>query len=63
MIVIELTLIPAGLGGLIVQFRSQFAAGDLYAVTLMILIEGLGLVGVAHALERLVAQRLGATGG
>jgi ABC-type nitrate/sulfonate/bicarbonate transport system permease component len=61
MIVIELTLIPAGLGGLIVQFRSEFAAGDLYAVTLMILIEGLALVGVAHALERLAARRLGAT--
>jgi ABC-type nitrate/sulfonate/bicarbonate transport system permease component len=59
MIVIELTLIPAGLGGLIVQFRSEFAAGDLYAVTLMILIEGLVLVGVAHALEQLVARRLG----
>jgi len=63
MIVIELTLIPAGLGGLIVQFRSEFAAGDLYAVTLMILIEGLVLVGAAHAIERLVADRLGKTDG
>jgi ABC-type nitrate/sulfonate/bicarbonate transport system permease component len=62
MIVIELTLIPAGLGGLIVTFRSQFAASDLYAVTLMILIEGLVLVGLAHALEQLVARRLGAAG-
>jgi ABC-type nitrate/sulfonate/bicarbonate transport system permease component len=62
MIVIELTLIPAGLGGLIVQFRSEFAAGDLYAVTLMILIEGLALVGTAHAVERVVARRLGAAG-
>jgi ABC-type nitrate/sulfonate/bicarbonate transport system permease component len=60
MIVIELTLIPAGLGGLIVTFRSQFAASDLYAVTLMILIEGLVLVGLAHTLEQLVARRLGA---
>jgi ABC-type nitrate/sulfonate/bicarbonate transport system permease component len=59
MIVIELTLIPAGLGGLIVQFRSEFAASDLYAVTLMILIEGLVLVGGAHVLEQLVARRLG----
>jgi ABC-type nitrate/sulfonate/bicarbonate transport system permease component len=59
MIVIELTLIPAGLGGLIVTFRSQFAAGDLYAVTLMIMIEGLVLVGIAHVLEQLVARRLG----
>ena len=61
MIVIELTLIPAGLGGLIVTFRSEFAAGDLYAVTLMILIEGLVLVGIAHALEQLVSRRLGMT--
>ena len=59
MIVIELTLIPAGLGGLIVTFRSQFAASDLYATTLMILIEGLVLVGAAHALEQMVARRLG----
>ena len=61
MIVIELTLIPAGLGGLIVQFRSEFAAGDLYAVTLMILVEGLVLVGAAHLLEKLLARRLGKT--
>jgi ABC-type nitrate/sulfonate/bicarbonate transport system permease component len=59
MVVIELTLIPAGLGGLIVQFRSQFAAGDLYAVTLMILIEGLVLVGLAHAVEQSASRRLG----
>lgn len=61
MIVVELTLIPAGLGGLIVNFRSAFAAADLYAVTLMILIEGLVLVGAARLLERRVARRLGKT--
>lgn len=61
MIVIELTLIPAGLGGLIVNFRSSFASGDLYAVTLMILIEGLVLVGGARLLERRIAKRLGKT--
>jgi ABC-type nitrate/sulfonate/bicarbonate transport system permease component len=61
MIVIELTLIPAGLGGLIVNFRSAFAAGDLYGVTLMILIEGFVLVGAARMLERAVARRLGKT--
>jgi ABC-type nitrate/sulfonate/bicarbonate transport system permease component len=61
MIVIELTLIPVGLGGLIVNFRSAFAAGDLYAVTLMILIEGFVLVGAARMLERSVARRLGKT--
>ncbi len=59
MIVIELTLIPAGLGGLMVEFRSEFAAGDLYAATLMILVEGLVLVGAAHLAERAVARRLG----
>jgi ABC-type nitrate/sulfonate/bicarbonate transport system permease component len=59
MIVIELTLIPAGLGGLIVNFRSAFAAGDLYGVTLMILLEGFVLVGAARLLERWVARRLG----
>jgi ABC-type nitrate/sulfonate/bicarbonate transport system permease component len=61
MIVIELTLIPAGLGGLLVNFRSSFATGDLYGVTLMILLEGLVLVGAARMLERWVARRLGKT--
>ncbi|HET8528208.1 MAG TPA: ABC transporter permease subunit [Gaiellaceae bacterium] len=61
MIVIELTLIPAGLGGLIVNFRSSFATGDLYGVTLMILLEGFVLVGAARMLERWVARRLGKT--
>jgi ABC-type nitrate/sulfonate/bicarbonate transport system permease component len=61
MIVIELTLIPVGLGGLLVNFRSAFATGDLYAVTLMILVEGLVLVGGARLLERSVARRLGRT--
>ncbi len=58
MIVVELTLIPSGLGGLLINFKSEFASADLYATTLMILIEGLVLVGFAHMGERVLLRRL-----
>lgn len=58
MIVIELTLIPVGLGGMLVTFQSEFASADLYAVTLIIMLEGLILVGLAHYAEGLLLRRL-----
>jgi ABC-type nitrate/sulfonate/bicarbonate transport system permease component len=58
MIVIELTLIPAGLGGAIINYTSQFAAANLYAMTLAVVLEGLILVGLATWLERAVIRRL-----
>lgn len=58
MIVIELTLIPAGLGGTIIKFTSQFSAPNLYAMTLAVVLEGLILVGLATWLERAVIRRL-----
>lgn len=64
MVIIELTLIPAGLGGLILNYSSQFSAANLYAVTLAVVFEGLVLVGVATYVERRVIRRLrGVTGG
>ncbi len=61
MVVVELTLVPAGLGGLIVTYRSQFAAADLYAVTLTVLLEGVLLIGLAQLAERPLARRLAGT--
>jgi len=58
MIVIELTLIPAGLGGTIIKYTSQFSAPNLYAMTLAVVLEGLILVGLATWLERAVIRRL-----
>ncbi|WP_283133997.1 ABC transporter permease [Rhizohabitans arisaemae] len=58
MIVVELTLIPAGLGGLLVTYRSQFAGASLYAVTLAVLIEGAVLIGLAHLAERRLLNRM-----
>lgn len=58
MIVIELTLIPAGLGGLLVNYRSQFAAANLYATTVVILLESLVLIGLFHSAENWVIRRM-----
>jgi len=58
MVVVELTLVPAGVGGLMVKYRSQFAAADLYAVTLAVLLEGMILIALAQALECRIARRL-----
>ena len=58
MIVIELTLVPAGLGGLISSYGSQFRAVDLYAVTATIIVQGVLLVALARILERNVKLRL-----
>lgn len=58
MVVVELTLVPAGIGGLIVTYRSRFAAADLYAVTLTILLEGLLLMSLAQLVEGRLTRRL-----
>lgn len=58
MIVVELTLVPAGIGGLIVNYRSQFRAVDLYAATLTILVQGVILVAFARWVENRIDERL-----
>jgi len=63
MVVIELTLIPTGLGGKIINYTSQFSAANLYSMTLVVVLEGLLLVGIATYVERRVVSRLrGMTG-
>lgn len=58
MIVVELTLVPAGLGGLIVNFRSEFSAAPLYATTMVIIAEGILVVALARWLEARINRRL-----
>lgn len=58
MVVVELTLVPAGLGGLIVNYRSRFLSADLYAATATILLEAIVLMTLAQLAERHLERRL-----
>jgi ABC-type nitrate/sulfonate/bicarbonate transport system permease component len=58
MIVVELTLVPAGLGGLLLDYKSSFSGASLYATTLVVLCEGVLLTGLGHSLERRLAARM-----
>lgn len=58
MIVVELVLVPAGLGGLIVDFNSQFRAPELYATTALIIAEGIVLIALARSAERAIDRRM-----
>jgi ABC-type nitrate/sulfonate/bicarbonate transport system permease component len=58
MVVIELILLPVGLGGLLLDYRSSFAGSDLYAVTLVVIFEGVLLTSLARAIERRVTRRM-----
>jgi NitT/TauT family transport system permease protein len=53
-IVVELLLVPVGLGGLILDFRGQFRADDLYATVLLIVVLSLMLLQILKWLERAV---------
>jgi ABC-type nitrate/sulfonate/bicarbonate transport system permease component len=58
MIVVELLLVPAGLGELLLNFKASFSTADLYAVTFIVLAEGVVLTSLGHALERKLNQRM-----
>ncbi|MGB4136564.1 MAG: ABC transporter permease subunit, partial [Microbacterium sp.] len=58
MIIVELVLIPAGLGGLLLDFKSTFSAPDLYAVTLVVAAEGILLTTLGRMLEQRVQRRM-----
>jgi ABC-type nitrate/sulfonate/bicarbonate transport system permease component len=58
MMVVELTLVPAGLGGLLLDYKSSFAAADLYAVTAVVVLEGVLLTSLGQAIERRIATRM-----
>ncbi|SFQ02733.1 ABC transporter permease [Amycolatopsis rubida] len=58
MVVVELTLVPVGLGGLLLDYKSSFAGPSLYAVTLVIIAEGVLLVSLSQAGERWLIRRM-----
>lgn len=58
MIIIELILIPAGLGGLLLGFKSSFSAPELYAVTLVIVVQGVLLTSLARLVEKRITARI-----
>ncbi|MPZ86587.1 MAG: ABC transporter permease subunit [Nitriliruptorales bacterium] len=52
MVIVELLLVPAGVGGLILDFRGFFQGDLLYATVIMIVAEALILISFAEWLER-----------
>jgi len=52
MVVVELLMVSVGLGGLILEYRAFFRTADLYAVVIVVVLEALVLVSVAHRIER-----------
>jgi ABC-type nitrate/sulfonate/bicarbonate transport system permease component len=62
MIVVELMLVPVGLGGFIVDYSSRFQSAEVYAITVLIIAEGVLLVAAVRAVERRLERRMrGAT--
>jgi ABC-type nitrate/sulfonate/bicarbonate transport system permease component len=61
MVIVELLLVPEGIGGLIHEFRARFQAADLYAVVVLVVIEALILITLARVLERRIAPWAGGT--
>ena len=51
-IVVELLLIPTGIGGMILYYRGRFQPELLYAAVIVVTIEALLLFAVARAIER-----------
>jgi ABC-type nitrate/sulfonate/bicarbonate transport system permease component len=58
MIVIELVLVPVGIGGLLKNARASFDAPTLYAITVAIVLEGFILVGLAALGEARLKRHL-----
>jgi ABC-type nitrate/sulfonate/bicarbonate transport system permease component len=58
MIVVELILVPAGLGGLLLNYKSTFSGSDLYAVTMVVVLEGVLLTTLGRSLEKRIDRRM-----
>ncbi|HEV8534454.1 MAG TPA: ABC transporter permease [Candidatus Limnocylindria bacterium] len=54
MVIVELLLVAAGIGGLILEYRGFFKADLLYGTVVIIVLEALALITVARWLERRV---------
>lgn len=57
MVIVELTLVSVGLGGLLINARALFHADVVFAATAFVLVEGLVLVRVGKLIERRVAPQ------
>lgn len=55
MVIVELTLVSVGLGGLVLNARALFQADTVFAGTVVILVEGLLLIRFGRFLERRLA--------
>ncbi len=52
MVIVELIMLPVGIGALLLDYRGDFKAGLLYATTILVVIEAVTLAIVMQALER-----------
>jgi ABC-type nitrate/sulfonate/bicarbonate transport system permease component len=52
MVVAELLLIAAGVGQLMLAYQGRFESASLYALVIILVLEAVGLMGVAVAIER-----------
>ncbi|MGH3504024.1 MAG: ABC transporter permease [Nocardioidaceae bacterium] len=55
MVIVELLMVAAGIGGLIQQYKGFFAAESLYAMVILIIFEALIVVNLARLFERRMA--------
>jgi NitT/TauT family transport system permease protein len=52
MVIVELIMLPVGIGALLLDYRGDFKAGLLYATTILVVIEAVLLAVAMQALER-----------
>ncbi len=52
MVVVELLMVSAGVGGLILNYRASFRSGHLYGVVIVVVFEALVLISLARRLEQ-----------
>lgn len=52
MVIVELIMLPVGIGALMMDYRGTFQSGLLYAITFAVVLEGVILVSLMQRLER-----------
>jgi NitT/TauT family transport system permease protein len=55
MIIVELLMVAVGLGGLMLKYQGGFRPGPLYATVIVVVLEALLVIAIAHWFERKVA--------
>ena len=56
MVIVELIMLPLGVGALLLEYRGEFKAGLLYATTILVMLEAVILALVVQAVERRLGQ-------